>query len=197
MVSTTNFEKAMKAALEGPEVKKIKIEKHEFNVKPVKSTGDRVTGPMYKGQISHHLAWRDDDQVYYEFQVHAAQRVTIEQVKVQVDESWMQKIVVDLIESLGEALKEWLTEKGKEKLDASTKALATNSEDAQRRIFEESKHLLDGSWLGEAKFMIVNIAGRLAIRQAQVVYRQTKPPTKPRGGVVVRDHRTTPRTSTP
>ncbi|MGH9894819.1 MAG: hypothetical protein ACREA0_23140, partial [bacterium] len=63
-MNLSNFEKAMKAAVEGPEVKKIKFEKHEFNVKPVKITGGRVSGGVVKGHISHHLSWRDDDQVH-------------------------------------------------------------------------------------------------------------------------------------
>jgi hypothetical protein len=57
--------------------------------------------------------------------------------------------------------------------------------------------LLDGSWEGECNFLVVNVAGRLAINEAQTVYRRTKP----KGGAVVRDHRTkartSPRTSTP
>ena len=55
---------AVQAALVGPEQKKLKIYDHEFNVKqtePAKD-GDRL---VVNGQISHHLSFRPDDQVYY------------------------------------------------------------------------------------------------------------------------------------
>ncbi len=58
------MEDAMKAALKGPEKKKLKVFDHHFNVKPVeiKRDGARI---IVNGQISHHLRWRRDDQVYY------------------------------------------------------------------------------------------------------------------------------------
>lgn len=55
---------AMRAALYGPEVKKLKVYGHKFNVKPVTIQRDR-TGIIVNGQISHHLRFRPDDQVYY------------------------------------------------------------------------------------------------------------------------------------
>jgi cellobiose-specific phosphotransferase system component IIB len=68
--SQSNLETAVKAALYGPEVKKNKsIFEHEFNVKPIEVV-DLGGGKKYvKGQISHHLSFRPDDQVYYEFTV--------------------------------------------------------------------------------------------------------------------------------
>ncbi len=59
-----NLEIALNAALKGPEKKKIKLFNHEFNVKPV----EIITSGNIKratGQLSHVLAWRPDDQVYY------------------------------------------------------------------------------------------------------------------------------------
>lgn len=55
---------AVKAALHGPERKDILIRGHGFNVKPI----DRqdVNGEIHIwGQISHKLAHRPDDQMYY------------------------------------------------------------------------------------------------------------------------------------
>jgi hypothetical protein len=189
MVNTATFEKAVQAAVKGPEAKKIKFGSHEFNVKPVSVSATRAGGKRVKGQISHCLAWRDDDQYHYEFGVFAGQEVTINQVEVSIDGSFMNKILGDLID----ALKEWFKTEAKEKWDEqwTTERLATQSEDAKRRIYEQSKSLLDGSWQGECNFLVVNVAGRLAINEAQVVYRRTKP----KGGAVVRDHRTKARTS--
>ncbi|MED3157301.1 methyltransferase [Bacillus thuringiensis] len=63
----SNLETAVKAALYGPEVKKIKVFEHEFNVKPIEVV-DLGGGKKYvKGQISHHLSFRPDDQLYYKF----------------------------------------------------------------------------------------------------------------------------------
>ncbi|PHD55755.1 methyltransferase [Bacillus toyonensis] len=68
-LAQNNLETAVKAALYGPEVKKIKVFEHEFNVKPIEVV-DLGGGKKYvKGQISHHLSFRPDDQVYYEFTV--------------------------------------------------------------------------------------------------------------------------------
>jgi uncharacterized protein with LGFP repeats len=55
---------AVKAALFGPERKKLKIYDHEFNVKPAQpeKQGNRL---LVNGQLSHHLSFRPDDQVYY------------------------------------------------------------------------------------------------------------------------------------
>ncbi|EEM98597.1 hypothetical protein bthur0014_68310 [Bacillus thuringiensis IBL 4222] len=65
----SNLETAVKAALYGPEVKKIKVFEHEFNVKPIEVV-DLGGGKKYvKGQISHHLSFRPDDQLYYDFTV--------------------------------------------------------------------------------------------------------------------------------
>ncbi len=56
--------KATTAAFRGPEVKKLKINGHEFNVKPARITGGGGSITV-QGQISHHLSLRPDDQMYY------------------------------------------------------------------------------------------------------------------------------------
>lgn len=64
--------KAIRAALSGPEVKKIKINEpnssknHEFNIKPVSYRVFNGETTVY-GQLSHHLTLRDDDQLWYTF----------------------------------------------------------------------------------------------------------------------------------
>lgn len=178
-MNRNNFESAMKAALKGPTVKKIKFEDHEFNVKKVSIGGNRATGTVVKGVIDHHLSLRDDDHVSYQFQLIAGSRVTIEQVKIDVDGSFMNQVINDIVGSLWDAFKDWLVSKGKEEVGLDTKELATRPDEAQEQIFRDAQSLLDGSWMGEVKFMIVNIAGRLAIQTAQAVYRETNPGPKP------------------
>lgn len=59
-----SIERAMKAVFKGPEAKKLEVMDHEFNVKPaeIQRNGKRRTA---NGQISHHLSFRTDDQLYY------------------------------------------------------------------------------------------------------------------------------------
>ena len=55
---------AVQAALVGPERKKLRIYEHEFNVKPAEAAtqNNRL---VVNGHLSHCLAWRRDDQIYY------------------------------------------------------------------------------------------------------------------------------------
>ncbi|MBK3496286.1 methyltransferase [Viridibacillus sp. YIM B01967] len=63
----STLETAVQAALYGPEVKKIKVFEHEFNVKEIQVANLGEGKKYVKGQISHHLSFRPDDQFYYEF----------------------------------------------------------------------------------------------------------------------------------
>jgi hypothetical protein len=65
-IPMNNLDKAVQAALLGPEKKKLKVFDHEFNVKPayISKLGNQT---IVNGQISHHLSFRLDDQVYYRF----------------------------------------------------------------------------------------------------------------------------------
>jgi hypothetical protein len=65
VASAGPVESAMIAALVGPEHKKLKIFDHEFNVKPISEIDSIAETTYISGQISHHLSWRRDDQVYY------------------------------------------------------------------------------------------------------------------------------------
>ncbi|MDA1679947.1 methyltransferase [Bacillus cereus group sp. TH152-1LC] len=68
-LAQNNLETAVNAALNGPEVKKIKVFEHEFNVKEIEVVNLSGGKKYVKGQISHHLSFRPDDQFYYEFTV--------------------------------------------------------------------------------------------------------------------------------
>lgn len=62
--ASAGMNKAVKAAIDGPAIKKEKVYDHEFNIKKAEKTteGSRL---IVTGHISHHLRWRPDDQVYY------------------------------------------------------------------------------------------------------------------------------------
>ncbi|MFI8496049.1 MULTISPECIES: methyltransferase [Peribacillus] len=66
-LAQNNLETAISAALYGPEVKKIKVFEHEFNVKEIEVVDRGTEGKDVYGQISHHLSLRPDDQFYYKF----------------------------------------------------------------------------------------------------------------------------------
>ncbi|MGE7186406.1 methyltransferase [Peribacillus sp. NPDC006672] len=66
-MAQNNLETAIHAALYGPEVKKIKVFEHEFNVKEIDVVDRGIAGKDVYGQISHHLSLRPDDQLYYKF----------------------------------------------------------------------------------------------------------------------------------
>jgi hypothetical protein len=200
-VNQANFEKAMNAALQGPEVKKLKFEKHEFNVKPVKT--ERKDGTLQvSGRISHHLAWRDDDQYDYRFAVVSGKQVSIQDINVDIDESILSKVFKLGLDLLVEFLKAQLEDELDDQTGQTEQALTRSGDQASARVFEESKRLLDGSWQGEANFMVVNIAARIGLgvvagsrsKVDPLVFARRLNTTRPvRERPVVRDHRTTGR----
>ena len=147
-VNTAQFQKAMNAALDGPEVKKIKPDKHEFNVKKVRVESD-ANGIVIHGDkghhISHHLTLRDDDQVYFSARVDKTGAVS--ELSVNIDRSWANRGVALLADAVLDRLI------GKKSDGGATTAPAKDSE-----------KLLDGSWEGEAKFLIANIIVHAAAR---------------------------------
>jgi len=101
--------KAASAALFGPEVKKLKVAGHEFNVKKAKITRN-ASGMVITGQLSHCLTLRPDDQLYYTIRKSGG-KVTSIQIKIdrgglapyvsKLANSFInQKFVADKVESL-------------------------------------------------------------------------------------------------
>lgn len=162
-INETNFKKAMTAALAGPEEKKLKISRHEFNVKPVKVTrsGNSITveGNSDGHQISHHRRWADDDQIYYSFK---KENGVISDLKVSFDLSKIWDILGEAAEYLAEAALEAAVE---EAASGGRADSVFRSRMRDRALFneayEKTKELLDGSWKGEANFLIANIALRI------------------------------------
>lgn len=59
--------RSAKAAVCGPELKGVSVNHHDFNVKKATIGKDSRANQtvVVSGQISHRLAWRPDDQIYY------------------------------------------------------------------------------------------------------------------------------------
>ncbi|OPA10798.1 methyltransferase [Bacillus cereus] len=90
--SMNNLDKAVQAALLGPEIKKIKVFDHEFNIKPAYiSKKDNQT--VVNGQISHHLSYRLDDQVYYRFEKENGE---IKNLEIKIDRGGWTKIAAPI-----------------------------------------------------------------------------------------------------
>ncbi|MGG1327858.1 methyltransferase, partial [Bacillus tropicus] len=87
-----NLDKAVQAALLGPEIKKLKVFDHEFNVKPAYiSKKDNQT--VVNGQISHHLSYRLDDQVYYRF---VKENGEVKNLEIKIDRGGWTKITAPI-----------------------------------------------------------------------------------------------------
>ena len=65
-MSTSPIQKALQAALEGPEKQRLKVYGHHWNVKPahVRREGPRV---VVEGQLDHSVRFTFDDHFFYEF----------------------------------------------------------------------------------------------------------------------------------
>ncbi|MGG0407886.1 methyltransferase [Bacillus mycoides] len=91
-IPMNNLDKAVQAALLGPEIKKLKVFNHEFNIKPAYiSKKDNQT--VVNGQISHHLSYRLDDQVYYRF---IKDNGEIKNLEVKIDRGGWTKITAPI-----------------------------------------------------------------------------------------------------
>ncbi len=158
-VRMKDFEKAMTAALDGPSKKKIKIEKHNFNVDMANITrvGNKivVVGNADGKNISHRLKFRPDDQVDYAFEVVGGQVKNLD-IRVRKGSDKTIKLIKKVVKVIKLALEV------KESIDQQQKAdgAVVANDAANDAAFQETKRLLDGSWRGEARFMIANIALR-------------------------------------
>jgi hypothetical protein len=93
-IPMNNLDKAVQNfALLGPEIKKLKVFDHEFNVKPayISKLGNQtiVNGQM----VSHHLSFRLDDQVYYRF---VKEDGVIKNLEIKIDRGGWTKITAPI-----------------------------------------------------------------------------------------------------
>lgn len=137
--SADNIERALKAALEGPEVKKLRIHGHEFNVKPVsiKVEGKKIT---VGGHISHHLSWRPDDQVHYTIQIEDRK---ILDINTEIDRGGWAGIAGPVGTAVGAYFG----------VPIPPKAITEAGRAAGK--------LIDGSWEGACRFIIFNVGLRV------------------------------------
>jgi hypothetical protein len=137
--SAEPLDDAWKAASQGPEVKKLKVYDHEFNVKPYSRTvdGKKV---IINGQISHHLSRRPDDQVYYTIVLKDGAVVDVQR---RVDEGGLAPLAAPILAAAGIYF-------------TGTPIPPDQVETVLRAVGKAQ----DGSWLGAADTIIANIALR-------------------------------------
>lgn len=170
-----DFTRAMQAAVFGPSVEGISIQKHGFNVKPVMLTdaGGNLIIDGWKGRhISHRRGVVDDDQIYFKITLDKSGR-GVPSIEQEVDGSVFADVLTLGIKLLVEALKEWIESRG-DNSDLSTTAsmlsaelgiptiqnaeeLLTNQA-IQNWVIGKAQRYLNKSWEGAANFLIVSIA---------------------------------------
>lgn len=140
LTASHSLERALDAALHGPERKKLKVYGHEFNVKPAEivRSGSVVTA---NGQISHHLTLRPDDQVYY---VIEKRNGVVTRIDRRINRGGLTRIAAPIISVLGGYFGGIAIPP--DKIEAVGRTLGT---------------VIDGSWESVADMIIANIALRL------------------------------------
>lgn len=136
-----SFAAAMKAALCGPEHKKLKIFDHKFNVKPAEiiRQGNKIT---VVGQISHHLTARRDDQVYYRI---TKEGNTVKDIQVNIERGGWSPVAAPILSALSTYM---------------TGGSITVPSNKIEVVGQSLGRVIDGSWEQVAQFLIVNIALR-------------------------------------
>ncbi len=143
-----DLERAIQAALEGPEIKKLKIHDHRFNVKPLEIRIKEENGTKTvtaTGHISHHLSLRPDDQIHYTIVIHDGRLMNV----LDADH-----IIIDRGGLAGLAGPAGAAIAGAFGVPLSPETIT----DAGRAAGK----LIDGSWEGACRFLIFNIALEVA-----------------------------------
>lgn len=186
MIKLDGFRRALKAALDGPEVKDVEWTKfgHDFNVKKaaIKKTANGLSIDGTDGHhISHRLKWRPDDQIYYKCRVTPQGKV--EDLEVNIKSS------LDI-------LKEWLKTAG-EVIGIVGGLIALSKSDAAGNVDLEkaeptpaSEELLDGDWKSDVEFLIANIINYAVAREMPEV--ANKPGPLPSFGTSIQTFRVNP-----
>lgn len=156
-LSTANFAHAgkledavYKAVVLEKQTKKVKASGgHHFNIKPVKAVRT-AEGYLVKGQLSHHLSYRKDDQYFYTMRV--SRTGTIIDLKEKVNRGGITSVLKQL--PVGDLIK--AKTKSKVKVDKKT---------SKEAIVAAGKWLgrhIDGKWELSARKVAVTVGLQVA-----------------------------------
>lgn len=191
-----NMQKAMDAVYGKTGVqKKLSIRGHKFNVKPAKfTTKDGVL--TIKGNVSHHLPLRDDDEIDY---VITKKNGQILDIKIDIDRSTMQAVLKKMKDAIKVIVKEIVVEALTD--SASSKSLkgstATRTApkaqlDLMEKALAKAEELSSKGWEGGVQLIIANVAirsndqGGDALVQLRKMVKPVGTPGKPGGNPVKR-----------
>jgi hypothetical protein len=174
-------EAIVKAVTERAQTKKVKAyDGHEFNIKPV--TVIRRPGERYlvRGQLSHHLRLRKDDQYHYEIVIDGVG--TVRRFDETINRGGITSTVLQL--RVGDHLRQKISGPP---APGSRFRLPPN---VTRALIATAGHWfgrkLDGSWEGAARKVALQIAAQ--VTGSRIIKIPRERPTTPRPPV--RDHRT-------
>lgn len=162
-VNQANLERAIKAALEGPEERDLRIADYRFNVKPAEITRHADNSITVVGgddsYISRRRRGRPNDRIFYEFDKVGDE---VKNLEVDIDRGGFLAIprrYRDEIKKAVEIAREiWIIIQDQKRGGGVANFKA--DETAQAAATAELKHLLDGSWQGESAFLVANIVLR-------------------------------------
>jgi hypothetical protein len=166
MVKSDGFRRALKAAVDGPDLKNVEWTSfgHDFNVKKVVVT-KTANGLTIDGSDGHHIShrksFRPDDQIFYKCRVTPQGKV--EDLEIN-------------IKTTAAILKEWFETAGE---IISVVALIASAGKADQIDNAEptpaSVELLDGDWESDVDFMIANIISYVTAREMPEVANKPSP----------------------
>jgi hypothetical protein len=160
-VNKENLEKAIKAALEGPEERGLRIADYRFNIKPAEISRNGNTVSVVGGDdryISRRRRGRPNDRIYYEFEKSGDD---LSEFDIEINRGGFASVVdryrlEDFHGRIRTANRIIKTIRDRRRELGDTDEMA--EEMAQLAGYEESLQLLDGSWEGESAFLVANIA---------------------------------------
>ena len=116
--------RCMSAVTQGPELKGIKFHGITFNCKHWEISKRGLTTKV-KGQLSHHLIWRPDDQVNYEFTINQLGRIVGKTITI--ERGGIPSLIPDSLQSsIEDIIDEFTDGQSSEIYDALTDLISTN-----------------------------------------------------------------------
>jgi len=175
-VDRREFDRAVNAALRGPEVRDVRFAEYRFNVKPVQieREGDTIIvvgDEDNNGYISRRRRARANDRISYEFEKRGG-IVDLEKIDIDINRGGVRRGLWRHRTEIYRTAK-WLYEKWRELEDERRRRegagggsgpmflTVEQQDELAEEMFEELKSTLDGSWESEAEFLISNIAMRV------------------------------------
>jgi hypothetical protein len=165
----SGYEAAINAALYGPENKGITIHRHDFNVKKM-SIDWTGSFAIAKGQISHRLWGRPDDQVYYTITINR-QDFSVSNIITEVDQNPLADFIV-LNHLIGSFIVGVFV--------PVAGAALTAAEPVVKEIARRAEDAAVGNWQEACRALISAIAAALSVAMAARAI--TKPSGQSHGG---------------